>query len=228
MDKPPANPELSVIVPLYNEAGTIEGLFRTLKAQNDVEFELVCCDGGSTDATAEQIRLLAAAAPFPVVFTGCGQGRGRQLNCGVAASRGDLLLMLHADSTFADRYALRKGLDLLTAAMTAKGDDRLAGHFALRFDCDSSRSPGYYYYESKARLDRSGCTHGDQGILLPRSFFAACGPFDETLPMLEDTYLAETIRRRGQWLPHQTLGARATGEGDRRRHPERSKATATN
>ena len=39
--------ELSVIIPVLNEAGTLPGLFRNLAAQLDVALEVIVCDGGS-------------------------------------------------------------------------------------------------------------------------------------------------------------------------------------
>ena len=81
------------------------------------------------------------------------------------------------------------------------GHERIAGHFALRFDReDNVPSWGYYHFECKARLDRRECTHGDQGFLLRRGFFEAVGPFDASLPMLAETRLAEAVRASGTWL----------------------------
>lgn len=201
MDKAAVEPEISIIVPVYNEAGIVEELFRTLAEQVEVALELIICDGGSADTTVTKIWALAEDAPFPVSVIHCGKGRGRQLNAGAAASSGKTLLFLHADSAFTDSHALRSGLDTLDAAVAKNGNDRLAGHFALRFvrRCDS-RPRGYYHYECKARLHRRECTHGDQGLLLRQSFFNEAGPFDETLPILEDTRMAESIRQKGLWL----------------------------
>src|SRR6185369_3163394 len=58
----------------------------------------------------------------------------------------------------------------------------------------------YRFYGAKARLDRPGCTHGDQGFLIGADLFARVGPFDPTLPLMEDTFLAERIRKEGRWL----------------------------
>lgn len=193
--------ELSVIVPVLNEAATLPQLLENLAAQRDIDLELVVCDGGSADGTAELARRLAPELPFPLrVITG-GPGRARQMNAGAAACRGEHLLFLHADSLFSDPLAFSKGLDALSAAIAERGNDRLAGRFALHFRRkESAPSPGYYHFECKARLNRPECIHGDQGFLLRRSFFAATGPFDETLPMLAETRLAETVREKGEWL----------------------------
>lgn len=201
MHHEPDHPELSLIVPALNEAGGLERLFATLSAQREVRFELVMADGGSTDGTAEQARELAGAAPFEAKVIETGRGRGRQMNAGAAAASGDTLLFLHADCTFPDPLALRNALDAFTEAAAAGGSERIAGHFRLRFDrSDPVPSLPYYFYEWKAGLHRPGCTHGDQGFLMKRHFFAEAGPFDESYPILEDVRLAGQIAAQGRWL----------------------------
>ncbi|WP_243373236.1 TIGR04283 family arsenosugar biosynthesis glycosyltransferase [Geotalea sp. SG265] len=222
MTFPAKKPELSVIVPVYNEAGVIEGLFRTLKAQEGVAFELIVCDGGSTDATVTQTWSLGEDAPFPVSVIHCDKGRGRQLNAGAAASCGDTILFLHADSSFAAGDALKQGMQSLDKTIAARGDDRVAGHFALHFLRNGQKpSFGYHYLESKARLSRRHCIHGDQCFLLRRAFFRRIGPFEEPLPFLEDTRFAEAVTEQGEWilLPAivQTSARRFETEGFMRR-----------
>src|SRR5450631_2618475 len=45
------NPELSIIVPVLNEAEELPALFATLADQHGISFELIICDGGSSDGT---------------------------------------------------------------------------------------------------------------------------------------------------------------------------------
>lgn len=195
------NPELSVIIPVLNEAGALPRLFRNLAEQMEVAAEIIVCDGGSTDGTVELAQSLSAEMPFPVRVVISPSGRGRQMNAGARQAVGKSLLFLHADSLFPDRLAFRKGLDLLASAIAKKGTERIAGHFALRFvRQDNVPSWGYYHFECKARLDRTECTHGDQGFLLRRAFFETVGPFDASLPMLAETRLAEAVRVSGTWL----------------------------
>ncbi len=215
--------ELSVVVPVLNEAAVLPELCRTLVEQQGVEMELVVCDGGSTDGSAELVRSLADALSFPVRVMAGGPGRAPQMNAGAAACRGEHLLFLHADSLFGDLLALRKGLDTLAAAIAKRGDERVAGRFGLRFRRSSTiPSPAYYHLECKARLNRPECIHGDQGLLLRRRFFAEVGPFDGSLPMLAETRLAETVRDRGEWLllPAEihTSARRFEAEGFRERY----------
>jgi rSAM/selenodomain-associated transferase 2 len=198
---PAKKPELSVIVPVYNEAEAIDGLFRTLKAQAGVAFELIVCDGGSSDGTAAQTWSLVEDVPFPVSVIHSKKGRGRQLNAGVAASCGDTILFLHADSSFVAGDALKQGMETLEQAIATRGDELVAGHYAISFR-RSVPEPSfrYHYLESKARLSRRHCIHGDQGFLMRRSLFQQVGPFDESLPFLEDTKLAEAVGKKGEWV----------------------------
>jgi rSAM/selenodomain-associated transferase 2 len=190
-------PRLSVIVPVLNEQGTISSLLQNLAQQKGTLFELIICDGGSTDDTVGEVQRLATHLPFPTRIMNCGKGRGRQMNAGARVASADYLLFLHADSRFPDRDALAHALAKLSDA----SDHRIAGHFALTFSEESLSSPFWYYFHTcKARLHRPGCTHGDQGWLLHRSWFADIGPFDESLPFLEDARLAALIRKHGQWL----------------------------
>ncbi len=215
--------ELSIVVPVLNEAGVLPELCRTLTEQQGVDLELVVCDGGSMDGSAELVRSLADALSFPVRVIIGKPGRAPQMNAGAAACRGEYLLFLHADSLFPDPLALRKGLDTLDTTIAKRGNDGVAGRFGLRFRCNSTiPSPAYYHLECKARLNRPECIHGDQGLLLRRRFFIDVGPFDAALPMLAETRLAETVRGRGDWLllPAEihTSARRFEAEGFRERY----------
>jgi rSAM/selenodomain-associated transferase 2 len=199
--KTPETPELSVIIPLLNEAEILPDLFRMLAGQEDVRFEVVFSDGGSTDNTLSLLDTRIGEAPFPGSVVTGEKGRGRQLNAGARLSRGQHLLFLHADSSFADPRAFRLGLDALTRSCSREGTTVKAGRFALRFHGHGRLpSAAYYFFEWKARLDRPECIHGDQGFLISRQFFEEVGPFDEFLPFLEDVFLARAVRERGDWV----------------------------
>lgn len=193
--------ELSIIVPTLNEADTLPALFRTLAEQQGVGFELIICDGGSQDGTQELARQLGAKAPFACRVLTSAAGRAFQMNAGADSAAGELFLFLHADSAFADVCALQQGIAALHRQLRRRGDRRVAGRFALRFRRQQpDASLGYFFYEGKARLDRSGCLHGDQGFLLRQDFFAEVGPFDGRLGVLEDDLFAALVWRQGEWL----------------------------
>lgn len=199
MSNPVGLPELSVIVPTLNEEGTLPELLENLGQQRGIAFELIIVDGGSRDDT----RSLAASAvtDFHLVQVDSPAGRGTQFNAGVRWARGEWLLFLHADSRFADPTALARGVGHLIAESERLSGPLIAGRFALRFADTGGHHPGVYaFYESKARQNRPGCIHGDQGFLLQRHLFSRFGPFATDLPFLEDERFAERVFQQGRWL----------------------------
>jgi rSAM/selenodomain-associated transferase 2 len=193
--------DLSLIVPILNEAEGIEAFLMGLAVQQGVSFQVVLCDGGSTDGTMQKASDLMVDFPFPLIFVYEEKGRALQMNAGAREATGEYFLFLHADSSFPDSYALSKALSFLRQSVRRAGDVRVTARFSLRFqEIAESTHFSSYYAEGKARLDRPGCTHGDQGFLMHRSFFAMAGPYDQSCLVMEDTRFAETVRSMGSWL----------------------------
>ena len=195
------NPELSIIVPVLNEAAELPALFDTLASQQSVCFELTLCDGGSVDGTQHLASELANNVPFRVNIIQAARGRGQQMNEGAAIAKGELLLFLHADSRFPEPAALYSAITAYREQIAVSGPHPVAARFELCFRrTDPSPSPAYFFYEAKSRLDRSDCIRGDQGYLLSSTFFAQLCGFDTSLPFYEDVVLAEQITQQGNWL----------------------------
>lgn len=183
-------PLLSVIIPTLNEAAVLPLLLTDLQRQQGIELEVIVGDGGSSDGTA------AAARRAGTSFVAGPQGRGAQMNAAVVQASGAYLLFLHADSRLDDPHLLA------TAVAALRRDEQqqpwVAGHFRLHFlRTNRQHELAYRFLEAKTRLNRSGTTNGDQGLLLSRSFFDRIGGFDESLPFLEDQRIATAIRTQG-------------------------------
>ena len=193
-------PEISLIVPVLNEAAELHGLFASLSAQEGVGFEVILCDGGSSDGSPQLCSELVANSAFTVLIINTPRGRGVQMNAGAAIARSDLLLFLHADSRFSRTDALRIAVSLYREEME-KAAEPVAARFRLCFRRRDTRpSLAYYFYESKARLNRTDCIRGDQGFLLTRTLFNSLGGFDTSLPFLEDIRLVAATAERAEWL----------------------------
>lgn len=194
-------PDLSIIIPTLNEAQNLPGLLADLSAQNRLAFEVIVADGGSDDTTLIKAQEWFAAGRLSGSCLTTERGRGRQLNAGAGLARADWLLFLHADSRLDGPDQLHQALDHLKKIQRDTDEDEVAGRFAIRFDLPADRKTfGYFFYETKARLGRPGCIHGDQGMMLPATYFHRTGPFREDLPVMEDTTLAERIRGTGRWV----------------------------
>jgi len=194
------NPELSIIVPVLNEAGELPFLFETLNNQCGISFELIICDGGSSDGTLQLAEQLAGNLRHTVHCIRSNSGRGCQMNTGAAMARSDILLFLHADSRFFEQDALKNAVLTLREELT-KAVNPLAGRFGLRFRRQTNEpSLAYAFYEAKARLNRPDCIRGDQGFMLSHSFFHQLGRFGESLPFLEDVKFALAIGKQASWI----------------------------
>jgi dolichyl-phosphate beta-glucosyltransferase len=97
----PQHPELSVVIPAYNEAGRLEP---TLRSYHDYfagrrrTFEIIVVDDGSIDSTAALVERVAAELEgIRLIRLAQNQGKGFAVRSGVVNARGDLILFADAD-----------------------------------------------------------------------------------------------------------------------------------
>jgi glycosyltransferase involved in cell wall biosynthesis len=93
---------LSLVVPFYNEGQLIhafrDAILPCLDAVPDSDWEIVCVDDGSTDATLEQLVALAEADPrFRVLELSRNFGKEAALTAGIDAASGDAVIPFDAD-----------------------------------------------------------------------------------------------------------------------------------
>jgi len=101
-DVPPdPPPSVSVIVPVRNEAGNVEDIFRRVPEMG-AGTELVFVDGASTDGTVEAIQACMTRYPerrVQLIHQGGPLGKADAVRKGFAAARGDVLMILDGDLT---------------------------------------------------------------------------------------------------------------------------------
>lgn len=179
---PKPGPAISIVIPALNEARRLPGLVSRLRAQQ-VALEIVLVDGGSTDGTP------AAAHALGLRTIGSPAGRGQQLAAGTAATTGDVLLFLHADSLLPPG-ALRRVLDTLRADPGIVG-----GNFRLLFDGDDGFSRwlnGFYRW-----IRSHGIYYGDSAVFVRRAVYDAIGGI-RPIALMEDYDFNRRMERYGR------------------------------
>jgi rSAM/selenodomain-associated transferase 2 len=172
-------PDLSIIVPVLDEAPQIVDRLTRLQALRAQGAELIVVDGGSIDDTAQ----LAGALADRVLAS--ARGRAAQMNAGAAASQGRVMLFLHVDTALPET-----ALQAMLAAVAAGAS---WGRFDVRID---GRHPLLRAVERmmnwRSRL--TGIATGDQAIFVRREVFEAVGGYAD-LPLMEDIALSATLKR---------------------------------
>ena len=96
-----ASPDLSIIVPVYDEAGNLAALQREIcqaMAAVPQEFEVVLVDDGSQDGSfAEAARIAAADSRFRAVRLARNYGQTAAIQAGIDAAVGSVLVTMDAD-----------------------------------------------------------------------------------------------------------------------------------
>ena len=155
---------ISVIIPTLNEQHI---LAKTLTHTASLEFdEIIVVDGGSTDSTVPIAQAFCADVPHAQLIT-APRGRARQMNEGVNASRGEVLLFLHADTQLPEDTGR-----LIESAF----DDptMVGGRFDVRFGSASPWSQVISTFMNR-RSRLTGISTGDQALFVRRQVFERLG-----------------------------------------------------
>ena len=179
---------ISIIIPLLNEAQTIDATLNQLALDAQTEtshpaIEVIAVDGGSQDNTVAKIR----DRGIPVIQT--IPNRAHQMNVGAQAATGDCLLFLHGDSWLPPHFApaVQQCLsqpDVIAGAFDLKIRDP---HFSLRWV-----EWGIYWRSRWLQMP-----YGDQAIFLKAETFRQLGGFPN-LPIMEDFELIRQLKQQGR------------------------------
>lgn len=95
-------PVLSVIVPLFNEASTAGEVLDALLAKrvSGVDMEIVLIESNSTDGTRDIVHNYEGRPNVRVIWEERPQGKGHAVRAGLAAAKGDIILIQDADMEY--------------------------------------------------------------------------------------------------------------------------------
>jgi glycosyltransferase involved in cell wall biosynthesis len=90
----PGKPQLSIIIPAYNEDAIIGPVLERLMSRYAEEhYEVIVVDDGSTDGTSD----IAKATGASVIRHHCNKGYGAAIKTGVRKAKADIVLIMDAD-----------------------------------------------------------------------------------------------------------------------------------
>ena len=171
--------QISIIIPTLNSETDLPETLRSLfeGVENNLIKELIISDGGSTDKT----RFIASEVGACIVEGPCG--RGLQISKGVDKSRGDWILILHADTSLSPDWSVE---------FLQKIDKNFSYYFKLKFKSKSLFARILEYWV-QIRSKFLGLPYGDQGLLIHRDLLDAVGGFPKNR-ILEDVILAGKLK----------------------------------
>ncbi len=139
-----AKPDISVVVPLYNEQESLPELVAWIDRvcrENSYAYEVVMVDDGSSDGSWQVIEGLQAEYPaIRAIHFMRNYGKSAALYCGFAAAEGGVVFTMDAD--------LQDSPDEIPAMykmVTEQGYDLVSGWKRRRYDPLSKRLPSKFF-----------------------------------------------------------------------------------
>ena len=203
--------ELSVVVPVHNEAGNIAPLLDEIHAALDgrYDFEVVYVDDGSTDDTPEELAEAVGRHPRLRVLThGVACGQSSALRTGIRATEAPLIATLDGDGQNDPADIPR----LLEAARGAGGDPMgmVVGYRRRRQDSWIRRISSRIANAVRSRLLGDATPDTGCGLkVFPRDLFLELPYFDHM-----HRFLPALVRRAGRSVMSVEVNHRHRNRGE--------------
>lgn len=174
-----SDPLISVIIPIYNAAETLEQCLRGVFNQTYKNFEIIAVNDGSNDKSAEILRKYNDKIK---IINQSNAGAATARNAGAKVALGDYLIFIDADSTL-NKSLLEKMLNALQ-----KNSQVSYAYCAFKFGVKNF----HLWPFSSERLKKMPYIHTSS--LIKKSAFPG---FDQTLKRFQDWDLYLTMLENG-------------------------------
>ena len=111
-------PEVSVIVPVYNAGKFLEYTLNAVKKQTLTNIEIICVNDGSTDNSADILQAFSKRDKRFKIFSQPNQGGSAARNRGLEEASGKYIAFLDNDDIYHPRY-----LEILLANLQKTDSD---------------------------------------------------------------------------------------------------------
>jgi len=175
------HPLVSVIIPTYNRAWTLEAAVDSVLAQEYPNVEILVVDDGSTDETPA---LLDRYGDTIRVLTIENGGVSRARNHGIAASTGEFIAFLDSDDSWLPgKLTEQVGFfEKNPEALICQTEEIWIRNGKRVNPCKHHKKPSGDIFEASLHL----CLVSPSAVMMRRSLFDTVGLFDESLPACED------------------------------------------
>jgi len=134
-----AGPDVSIVIPVYNDPGGIGTTLETLLARTHEAVEIVVVDNGSDDETPEVVAGYANGSKHPkLIFERDIQSSYAARNTGIEYANADIICFLDADQRVTDGW-----LEAALAQLDAKDAHYLAPNIELETPENPTRTAQY-------------------------------------------------------------------------------------
>ena len=190
-------PRVSVIIPVFNAARTIEQAVESVCAQTFTDFEIVAVDDGSTDGSIEVLERYRDAIK---ILQQENRGPSAARNLGIANSSGEYLGFLDADDWWKPEFlagmvaALARHPHCVMAYCDLQLVDSLGKPFQTSLMAVRENRP-----PTVQDMLQSLWPIMPSGAVIRRGALEAVGGYPEALRAFEDVYLWLLLREKGQF-----------------------------
>ena len=198
--------DVSIIIPTFNEAKSIESTLNYLQVLEPAAKEIIIVDGESQDVTFSLIQdfIYHNSLSSVIKCISTSPSRSQQMNKGAKLATGEYLCFLHADTYVPPDLItiIRKTLFDPTIAgggliSIMRGESSTRWGISLHNFIKTYYTPllfrPYLFFTKGLRI-----LFGDQVIFCRRQDFLNCGSFDANLPIMEEADLCLRLCQYGR------------------------------
>lgn len=194
-------PVVSIVIPNFNCLDYLPRCFESIRAQRDVNYEIIVIDDGSTDGSLEWLMAEKEKDERLHVYAEKGLGAGAARNLAVQISRSDLIAFLDADDYwYADKLSKQVRYHQYNPSTVLSFSDyehieehsgnSVVGCFEYwpRFSsiADKAKTEGYHLVNNSCATLFAENVVGTSSVMIKKSAFLAVSGFDTSLSSASD------------------------------------------